>query len=96
MHVDGAGLLEQAIVIEELGRAAHPGRTCRARSAAALIGENASVVAGAVAIDGAALVCGGALADVIVCEVDGCADHHGRTDVLRDAAGFGGGHAGVA
>src|SRR5258708_465680 len=90
LHVDeahggsGAGLLEQAVVIEELGRACAPGPYVPTAIVAALLQADGGPVAdallpgfaaggltGAVALDGATLVSGGNAADVIVCAVDG-------------------------
>jgi 3-oxochol-4-en-24-oyl-CoA dehydrogenase len=90
LHVDeahggsGAGLLEQAVVIEELGRACAPGPYVPTAIVAALLLADggpaadellakfaAGELTGAVAFDGAALVAGGSAADVIVCAVDG-------------------------
>jgi 3-oxochol-4-en-24-oyl-CoA dehydrogenase len=90
LHVDeahggsGAGLLEQAVVIEELGRACAPGPYVPTAIVAALLQADggpaadellakfaAGELTGAVAFDGVALVAGGSAADVIVCAVDG-------------------------
>jgi alkylation response protein AidB-like acyl-CoA dehydrogenase len=92
LHVDeahggsGASLLEQAVVIEELGRACAPGHYVPTAIVAALLQADrgpatdallpkfaAGELTGAVALalDGATLVTGGAAADVIVCTVDG-------------------------
>jgi 3-oxochol-4-en-24-oyl-CoA dehydrogenase len=90
LHVDeahggsGAGLVEQAVVVEELGRACAPGpyvptaivaallRVDGGPAATALLPRLASgALTAAVALDGATLVAGGSVADVIVCAVDG-------------------------
>ncbi|HEY5076339.1 MAG TPA: acyl-CoA dehydrogenase, partial [Acidimicrobiia bacterium] len=90
LHVDeahggsGAGLVEQAVVVEELGRACAPGPYVPTAIVAALLQAGAGpgadallarLVAGdltaAVALDGATLVAGGSVADVILCAVDG-------------------------
>ncbi|MDQ1458517.1 MAG: hypothetical protein QOI08_1, partial [Actinomycetota bacterium] len=78
----GTGLLEQAVVIEELGRACAPGPYVPTAIVAALLRADGGPAAdallpglasgdltGAVAIDGATLVAGGSVADVIVCAV---------------------------
>ncbi len=78
----GFGLVEQAVVIEELGRAAAPGPYVPTVVAAAVLdaaGGPAALLAhlasgertGAVALTGAQPVVGGGRADVIVCEVEG-------------------------
>ncbi|HEV7523722.1 MAG TPA: acyl-CoA dehydrogenase family protein, partial [Acidimicrobiia bacterium] len=80
----GVGLVEQAVVIEELGRACAPGPYVPTAIVAALLQADGGAAAdallpglasgartGAVALDGATLVAGGAGADVIVCAVDG-------------------------
>jgi alkylation response protein AidB-like acyl-CoA dehydrogenase len=80
----GAGLVEQAVVIEELGRACAPGPYVPTAIVAALLQTDGGTAAdallpriavgaltGAVALDGATLVTGGSVADVIVCAVDG-------------------------
>ncbi len=80
----GAGLVEQAVVVEELGRACAPGAYVPTAIVAALVQSDGGPAAdallaglasgeltGAVALDGAALVVGGSVAEVIVCEVDG-------------------------
>jgi alkylation response protein AidB-like acyl-CoA dehydrogenase len=77
-------MVEQAVVLEELGRAVAPGPYLPTALAAAVIQEAGGPAAkellgalsagertAAVAITGAQPVIGGALADVIVCEVDG-------------------------
>ncbi len=79
----GAGLVEQAVVVEELGRACAPGAYVPTAIVAAVLGANGGAAAeqllarvvsgeltGAVAFDGAALVAGGAGADIIVSRVD--------------------------
>jgi alkylation response protein AidB-like acyl-CoA dehydrogenase len=79
----GVGLVEQAVVVEELGRACAPGAYVPTAIVAAILGANGGGVAdallprlvsgeltGAVAFDGADLVAGGAAADVIVCALD--------------------------
>ncbi len=85
LHVDernggsGVGLVEQAVVVEELGRACAPGAYVPTAIVAALLGTNGGTVAeqllprivageltAAVAFGGASLVAGGAAADVIV------------------------------
>jgi alkylation response protein AidB-like acyl-CoA dehydrogenase len=90
LHVDGAhggsgaGLVEQAVVVEELGRACAPGPYVPTAIVAALLRADggpaaemllprlaAGELTGAVALDGATLVVGGSVADVIVCAVDG-------------------------
>ncbi|MET1000300.1 MAG: acyl-CoA dehydrogenase family protein, partial [Acidimicrobiia bacterium] len=78
----GFGLVEQAVVIEELGRAAAPGPYVPTVVAAAVLdaaGGPAALLAhlasgertGAVALTGTQPVLGGGRADVIVCEVEG-------------------------
>jgi len=88
LHVDeghggsGAGLVEQAVVVEELGRACAPGPYVPTAIVAALLTADGGPAAtellprlargeltGAVALDGATLVAGGASADMIVCSV---------------------------
>ncbi len=83
VHVHDAGIVEQAVVVEELGRACAPGPYVPSAIVAAVLAAAAGghdalladVVAGttpaAVALDGASLVVGGALAQLIICEVDG-------------------------
>jgi len=80
LHADGAGLLEQAVVIEELGRACAPGPYVPTALAIAVVAGDAPALArklaageltAAVALDGTGLVAGGAGADVVVCEHDG-------------------------
>jgi alkylation response protein AidB-like acyl-CoA dehydrogenase len=90
LHVDevhggsGVGLVEQAVVVEELGRACAPGAYVPNALVAALLQADAGPAAdallarlvsgeltGAVALDGATLVAGGSVADVVVCAVDG-------------------------
>jgi alkylation response protein AidB-like acyl-CoA dehydrogenase len=90
LHIDeahggsGAGLVEQAVVIEELGRACAPGSYVTTAIVAALLQADGGAAAdtllpriasgeltAAVALDGATLATGGAAADVIVCTVDG-------------------------
>ena len=77
LHVDeaqggsGATLVEQAVVVEELGRACAPGPYVPTAIAAALApGFVHGATVGAVALDGAIAI-GGHLADVIVCEIGG-------------------------
>src|SRR5690606_17242796 len=79
LHRQGATLVEQAGVIEELGRACAPGPYVpRALAPATRAGDwprhveelAGGELAAAVGIDGD-LVVGGAAADVIVCAVDG-------------------------
>ena len=80
----GYGLVEQAVVIEELGRACAPGPYVASALAAAVLEAAGGAVAerwlpklaageatGAVALSGARPVLGGHTADVIVCEIDG-------------------------
>ncbi len=86
LHVDethggsGAGLVEQAVVVEELGRACAPGPYVPTAIVAALLTADggpaadallprivAGELTGAVALDGETLVAGGSGADVIVC-----------------------------
>jgi alkylation response protein AidB-like acyl-CoA dehydrogenase len=82
LHVDGAGVLEQAVVVEELGRACAPGPYVPTAVAAAVVARAGGAVAGellgplargaraaAVALDGGSLVAGGAAADVVVCRL---------------------------
>ncbi len=90
LHVDeahggaGYGYVEQAVVLEELGRAAAPGPYLPTVLAAAVLQEAGGPAAaewlpqlgrgtaiGAVALTGSEPVLGGMLADVIVAEVDG-------------------------
>jgi alkylation response protein AidB-like acyl-CoA dehydrogenase len=91
LHVDeahggsGAGLVEQAVVIEELGRACAPGSYVPTAIVAALLQADGGVqecdallpriasgeLTAAVALDGATLATGGAAADLVVCAVDG-------------------------
>jgi alkylation response protein AidB-like acyl-CoA dehydrogenase len=81
VHVHDAGFVEQAVVVEELGRACAPGPYVANAIAAAVLARAgaeallADVVSGAttaaVAIDGSPLVVGGALAQLIICEVAG-------------------------
>ncbi len=90
LHVDevhggsGVGLVEQAVVVEELGRACAPGPYVPTAIVAALLQADAGPAAdallaclvsgeltGAVALEGATLVAGGSVADVVVCAVDG-------------------------
>jgi 3-oxochol-4-en-24-oyl-CoA dehydrogenase len=67
----GASLVEQAVVVEELGRACAPGPYVPTAIAAALAPEFVrDATVGAVALDDG-LAIGGHLADVIVCEVEG-------------------------
>src|SRR5262245_23735763 len=71
LHVDGASLVEQAVVIEELGRAAAPGPYVPTAIAAALAPDAVrDGVVGAVSLDGVFAI-SGHLADVVVCEVAG-------------------------
>jgi alkylation response protein AidB-like acyl-CoA dehydrogenase len=80
----GYGLVEQAVVIEELGRACAPGPYLPTVLAAAIIQDAGGPAAaallpklasgestGALALDGAGPVLGADDADVLVCEVDG-------------------------
>ena len=80
----GYGLVEQAVVIEELGRACAPGPYVATALAAAVLQEAGGAAAdawlaklasgectGAVALSGARPVLGGHGADVIVCEIGG-------------------------
>src|SRR6266850_2926986 len=80
----GFGLVEQAVVVEELGRACAPGpylptalaaailQDAGGPAASALLAKLASgALTGAVALGGSRPVLGAADADVIVCEVDG-------------------------
>ncbi|MDQ1511000.1 MAG: hypothetical protein QOG50_2844, partial [Actinomycetota bacterium] len=80
----GYGLVEQAVVVEELGRACAPGPYLPTVLAAAILqdagGSAASALlpalasgerTGALALDGTRPVLGAAGADVIVCEIDG-------------------------
>jgi alkylation response protein AidB-like acyl-CoA dehydrogenase len=80
----GAGLLEQAVVVEELGRACAPGPYVPTAIVAALLrldgGPAADallprIAAGdltaALALEGSTLAAGGAAADVVVCESGG-------------------------
>ncbi len=84
MHAHGAGFVEQAVVVEELGRVCAPGPYVPTAIVAALLhadggpaatellpGLTAGELTGAVAVDGANLVVGGADADVVVCEIGG-------------------------
>src|SRR5579871_6711953 len=81
VHVHDAGFVEQAVVVEELGRACAPGPYVPSAIAAAVLARAgadsllADVVSGAttaaVALDGSSLVVGGATAQLIICEVDG-------------------------
>src|SRR6476646_459163 len=90
LHIDeahggsGAGLLEQAVVIEEFGRACAPGPYVPTAIVAALLQADGGPAAdallpritsgeltAAVALGGATLVAGGSVADVIVCSVEG-------------------------
>jgi alkylation response protein AidB-like acyl-CoA dehydrogenase len=67
----GVGLLEQAVVVEELGRACAPGPYVPTAIAAALAPQFVSgATVGAVVVDGG-LAISGHLADVIVSEIDG-------------------------
>ena len=76
----GYGLVEQAVVVEEFGRAAAPGPYVPTVVAAAVLDAAGSELAarlasgectGAVALSGAQPVVGGGLADIVVCEIDG-------------------------
>ena len=79
----GYGLVEQAVVVEELGRACAPGPYLPTVLAAAILQDAGGPAAallpklasgestGALALDGARPVLGAGSADVIVCEVDG-------------------------
>ena len=90
LHVDeahggsGVGLVEQAVVVEELGRACAPGPYVPTAIVAAVLRADGGPAAtallpllatgaltAAVALDDATLVAGGSIADVIVCAVDG-------------------------
>jgi alkylation response protein AidB-like acyl-CoA dehydrogenase len=84
LHVDDAGVLEQAVVIEELGRACAPGPYVPTAIAAAVLASDGGAVAkellagltagehtGAVALAGESLAIGAHVADVVVCEIDG-------------------------
>jgi alkylation response protein AidB-like acyl-CoA dehydrogenase len=90
LHVDeanggaGFGLVEQAVVLEELGRACAPGPYLATAIAAAVLEDAGGPAArrwlpqlttgeatGAVALSGARPVLGGHQADVVVCEIDG-------------------------
>ena len=90
LHIDeghggsGAGLLEQAVVVEELGRACAPGPYVPTAIVAALLKADggpaadallprfaAGELTGAVALDDETLVAGGTVADVIICSVGG-------------------------
>jgi alkylation response protein AidB-like acyl-CoA dehydrogenase len=84
LHVDDAGLVEQAVVVEELGRACAPGPYVPTAIVAAILhadggpaakellsGLTAGTHTGAVALDASGLVVCGALADVVVCEIAG-------------------------
>jgi alkylation response protein AidB-like acyl-CoA dehydrogenase len=90
LHVDeahgggGAGLLEQAVVVEEFGRACAPGPYLPTAIAAALLqfdgGPAADALLGriaagdlaaAVAFAGTTLAAGGSAADVVICETAG-------------------------
>src|SRR5579862_6490933 len=79
----GYGLVEQAVVIEELGRACAPGPYLGTALAAAVLDASEGPAAdawlpelasgertGAVALTGARPVLGGHDADVVVCEID--------------------------
>ena len=71
-HVEGAGLLEQAVICEELGRAATPGPYLPTAIAAALLADAGIDRAGrivAVAFGADGLVCGGATADLVIAPV---------------------------
>jgi 3-oxochol-4-en-24-oyl-CoA dehydrogenase len=79
LHTEGATLVEQAVVVEELGRACAPGPYVPTALAIAVVAGDsprlaeklgAGELTAAVALDGD-LVVGGATADVIVCAVDG-------------------------
>jgi alkylation response protein AidB-like acyl-CoA dehydrogenase len=80
----GYGYVEQAVVLEELGRAAAPGPYLPTVLAAAVLQEDdgtaaksllpqlvAGELTGAVAVSGAEAVVGGTIADVLVVEADG-------------------------
>jgi len=84
LHVEDAGLVEQAVVVEELGRACAPGPYVPTAIVAAILaadggpaakellpGLTAGTHTGAVALDASGLVVSGALADIVVCEIDG-------------------------
>jgi len=71
-HVDGAGLLEQAVICEELGRACAPGPYLPTAIAAAVLASAGVDRVGrvaAVALGSADLVVGGAVADLVVCAI---------------------------
>jgi alkylation response protein AidB-like acyl-CoA dehydrogenase len=83
LHVDDAGLVEQAVVVEELGRVCAPGPYVPSAIVAALLAADGGAAAkellpgiasgeriGAVALDGP-FAYGGVNADVIVCEANG-------------------------
>ncbi len=80
----GVGLVEQAVVVEELGRACAPGAYVPTAIVAAVLSADGGpaaeellprIVAGeltaAIALDGATLVAGGAVADIVVCCLSG-------------------------
>jgi alkylation response protein AidB-like acyl-CoA dehydrogenase len=84
LHVDDAGLVEQAVVVEELGRACAPGPYVPTAIACAILALDggpatkellprlsAGELTAAIALDDSDLVVGGPAADVILAEVDG-------------------------
>ncbi|MFM8971113.1 MAG: acyl-CoA dehydrogenase family protein [Actinomycetota bacterium] len=71
-HVDGAGLLEQAVICEELGRACAPGPylpTAIASGVLALAGRDRTGRIAAVALGADGLVCGGVKAELVLAAV---------------------------
>ncbi|MFO1536683.1 MAG: acyl-CoA dehydrogenase family protein [Actinomycetota bacterium] len=71
-HVDGAGLLEQAVICEELGRACAPGPylpTAIASGVLALAGRDRTGRIAAVALGADGLVCGGVNAELVLAAV---------------------------
>jgi alkylation response protein AidB-like acyl-CoA dehydrogenase len=74
LHVDDAGLLEQAVIIEELGRACAPGPYVPSAVAAALAGRIVPELVTGAKVGTVAfgdLAIGAHLADIVVCEIDG-------------------------
>ena len=74
LHVDDAGLLEQAVIIEELGRACAPGPYVPNAVAAALAGRIVPELVTGAKVGTVAfgdLAIGAHLADIVVCEIDG-------------------------
>ena len=84
LHVEDAGMLEQAVVVEELGRACAPGPYVPTAVAAAVLSlaggraaddwlprMQAGEAVGAVALDGDMFGPSAHLADVVVCAIDG-------------------------